>query len=186
VLGTQSLSSAVRDPDILNSILTNSAWALTLRSTLRDAALIAPAVPVTGMLTKPQLNPFEPPKHLSESEEVKARLNEVTRFGDRQGYLWLRRELPEAVKITTPRLPAPHEIAGCSEAELAEFMRSERLGQGVPRREVLREIERQEARLRALVSGECGTPAQADANHPRRKGAKLTLVRALEDEYARK
>jgi DNA helicase HerA-like ATPase len=49
---TQSLTSAVRDTDVLNSILTNVRWLVMLRSTLRDAELIAPGLALTGRLTK--------------------------------------------------------------------------------------------------------------------------------------
>jgi hypothetical protein len=45
---TQSLTSAVRDPDVLNSILTNVRWLVMLRSTLRDAELLAPGIALTG------------------------------------------------------------------------------------------------------------------------------------------
>jgi hypothetical protein len=126
-LVTQSLTSAIRDADVLNSIITNIRWAVMLRSTLRDAELMAPGIPLTGNLAKPNHNPFEPVKYQTESEELKVRLKEMTKLPDRLAYCWLKAFTSHAIKITTPQVPAPHEFAGCSPKEFEHFLESEQI-----------------------------------------------------------
>jgi hypothetical protein len=187
VLLTQSLTSAVRDQDILNSILTNVRWLILLRSTLRDSGLISTAIPLTGRMTKARNNPFEPPRLLSDSEELKSRLNEITRFPDRTAYCWLKAHLPSAVRMTTPQVPPPHEVAGCSRSAFEDFLKSERMGGGVSRAEILREIEQHESRLRELLYDE-HSPATHPSSMMRPAGKQKAkpLVKRLEEEYAKK
>ncbi len=183
VLLTQSLTSAVRDQDVLNSLMANVRWVVMLRSTLRDAELIAPAIPVTGNRTKPHHQPFEAAKYMTEGEELKARLKEITKLPDRQGYCWLKAHLNTAVRITTPLVPAPHEIAGCTAQQFAEFARSEPLGQGVAKRVIAADIAKLQTRLRDLQY-----PVESPGVSATRRGKKKasTLVKALEEEYAKK
>jgi hypothetical protein len=186
VLLTQSLTSAVRNQDILNSILANVRWIVMLRSTLRDAELIAPSIPLTGMLTKSRHKPFEPVHYLTESEEIKVRLKEVTKLPDRIAYLCLKAHLNTAVKITTPQVLLPHEIAGCSKEELDRFKASERLGLGMTKEDIAEEADRREKRLKEVlwpstkVSSTSGSAAKVRTKEGRR------LVKFLEDEYAKK
>jgi hypothetical protein len=185
VLLTQSLTLAVRDADVLNSILANIRYMVMLRSTLRDAELITPAMPITGTMTKPKHNPYEPTKHLSETEELKAKLKEITRLPDRQAYCWLKADVGAAVRIMTPYVPAPHEIAGCSSKEFDDFVRSERIGQGVPKQNILAQIEQLHRRLQTLLRPPVATAQdRGKKEDATRKGQKL--VEALEDEYGKK
>jgi len=183
VLLTQSLTSAVRDQDVLNSLMANVRWVVMLRSTLRDAELIAPAIPVAGNRTKLQRHPFEPAKYMTEGEELRARLKEITKLPDRQGYCWLKAHLNTAVPITTPLVPLPHEIAGCTQQQFADFSRSEPLGQGVVKDAIAEDFAKLQARLRDLQY-----PPTSPGAPPSRKARKKAsdLVKALEEEYARK
>lgn len=182
VLITQSLTSAVRDSDVLNSIMSNVRWLVMLRSTPRDAELIAPAIPLTGMQSKPRQYPLEPAKRMSGSEELRMRLKEIPRLPDRQAYLWLKAYLHTAVKITTPRVPTPLEITGCAtQEEFEEFVNSERIGQGVPKETILKEVEQRERRLREMLRPQrIHTPAAEQSKSAR------TLTRTLEEKYAKK
>jgi hypothetical protein len=185
VLLTQSLTSAVHDQDVLNSILANVRWIIMLRSTLRDAGLIAPAIHLTGNQPKPKHNPFEETKHLTESQELQARLNEIPKLPDRTAYCWLKAQLGEAVKITTPQVPLPHEIAGCSREVFAEFMKTETIGQGIPKAEIIKMIAERQERLNQLIRPHRDN-ASAEARKTKRGDASKKLTKILEEEYARK
>jgi hypothetical protein len=184
VLLTQSISSAVRDADVLNSLLANVRWIMVLRSTLRDASIIAPAIPITRMLAKPKRHPYEPVKYMTESEELKARLSEITKLPDREAYLWLKGQLAPAVRLTTPFVPPPYDVAGCSREGLDAFVKATRIGQGVPRVVLLRQTEWQERRLRARISTR--VPNRAIPTEDAKPTSRHTLVRALEEVYAKK
>jgi hypothetical protein len=180
VLITQSLTSAVRDSDVLNSIMSNVRWVVMLRSTLRDAELIAPAIPLTGTQSKPRQHPLEPAKQMSGSEELRMRLKDIPKLPDRQAYLWLKAYLHTAVKIMTPRVPSPLEVAGCTQEEFDEFASSERIGQGVPKETIIKEIEQRERRLREMLR------PQRIHTPPTQREGKRALISTLEEEYAKK
>jgi len=181
LLMTQSLTSSIHDQEILNAIMTNVRWVLMLRSTLRDAALIATGLPVTGQCFKPQQNPYDAPKRMTESEEGKLRLEEITSFKDRVGYFWYKAELPMAIKLTTPNVPPAHEIAGCTKEELARFAAKEPLGQGVTAAEILRALEARQASFNPART----RPAtlQVVPSHPVDARPKRRLEETLEEEY---
>jgi len=186
VLLTQSLTSATRDQDILNSITGNVRWIVLLRSTLRDCGLIAPAIPLTGTRTKPKRNLFESTQYMSEGEELKSRLADVTRFPDRVAFCWLKPHVDRAVKIMTQHVPKPHEVAGCGQEEFDEFQRTETFGQGVPRREIERVLEGHRRRLHELLRSR----AQSVFTTPRAQQgegeSRRSLTKVLEEEYERK
>ena len=182
VLLTQSLTSAVRDQDVLNSLMANVRWVVMLRSTPRDAELIAPAIPVTGNRTKPQRQPFEPARYMTEGEELKARLNEITKLPDRQGYCWLKAHLNMAMRITTPLVPPPHKVAGCTAQQFAAFASSEPLGQGVAKEVIAEDFAALQSRLRALQYP-IESPSVSVAGRGRNAS---TIVKSLEQEYAKK
>lgn len=186
VLLTQSLTSATRDQDILNSILGNVRWIVMLRSTLRDAGLIGPAIPVTGTMLKSRHNPFEPAQPMSESEELKARLNEVTKLPDRTAYCWLKAYLDKAVKITTPLVAAPHEIAGCSREQFDAFMKAERIGQGLSKAEINKTIKGREQSLKEMLRPRRDPAPAAGAAKDAKRKRKQALVQSLEEEYSTK
>ena len=184
---TQSLTSAVRDPDIINSILANVRWIVMLRSTLRDAELIAPAIPVTGTMMKPKHHPFETTKSLTEAEELKLKLKEITRFPDRQAYCWLKASLDMAVKITTPHVPDPHEVAGCSLKDFEDFARAEPLGQGIPKCEILKQIAEQRQRLTGVIHTQLDPLAtEPQPSTLEEKEGRQSLVKSLEEKYGQK
>jgi hypothetical protein len=185
VLLTQSLTSAVRDADNLNSLLANVRWIVMLRSTLRDAELIAPGIAVTGALHKPKHNPFEVAKSMTESEELKARQKEITKFPDRLAYCWLKAWVGTAVKITTPHVPLPHELAGCPKEEFAVFVQSEKLGQGFTRKEIISDIAQREQRLKSLFKRRTNNTSTSDKESSDKKDSK-SLITALEEEYAKR
>jgi len=183
---TQSLTSAVRDQDVINAILANVRWVVMLRATLRDAELIASAIPVTGRVPKPKHNPFEPTKFMTETEEVKATLKEITRLPDRRAYCWLKASLDTAVKMMTPYVPQPHEVAGCTERELTDFMQSTPLNRGMRRQEAIASIEQQQRRLRELLRPQPVVVASRESMRETGNTGGRTLVEALEKEYGKK
>jgi len=185
VLLTQSLTSAVRDQDILNSILANVRWMVMLRSTLRDAELISPSIHLTVTRAKPKHNPFEPARLMSESEELKTNLKEVTKFPDRIAYCWLKAYLHWAIKIATPQLPPPCEIAGCNAQVFNQFMASEGIGQGIAKMEVAKQITAREKNLRQMMRPGAVSPRGSDAANPKGKGGQ-NLTRLLEEEYGKR
>jgi DNA helicase HerA-like ATPase len=180
VLITQSLTSAVRDSDVLNSIMSNVRWVVMLRSTPRDAELIAPALPLSSTQSKPRQHPLEPSKHMSGSEELRMRLKEIPKLPDRQAYLWLKAYMHTAVKITTPRVPSPLEIVGCTQDEFDDFVSSVRIGQGIPKETIRKEIEQRERRLREMLR------PQRSHTHPALREGTQTLIKTLEEEYGKK
>lgn len=186
VLMTQSLTSATRDQDILNSILGNVRWVIMLRSTLRDAGLIAPAIPVTGTILKSRHNPFEPAQHMSESEELKARLNEVTRLPDRTAYCWLKAYLGKAVKIITPLVSPPHEIAGCSCEQFDAFTNAEKIGQGLSKAEIGKTVEERQQGLKERLRPHRDYAPSVGSKEGVRRKRKQELVQSLEEEYSTK
>jgi hypothetical protein len=185
VLLTQSLTSAVRDADILNSILANVRWIVMLRSTLRDAELISSGIAITGALHKPKHNPFEVAKPMTESEELKARLKEITKFPDRVAYCWLKAWIGAAVKITTPHVPLPCEVAGCTKEKFAAFVQSEKLGQGLKRKEIISDIKQREQRLKQLFKPRASASSTSHKESSEKKGQQ-SLIKALEEEYAKR
>ena len=186
VLLTQSLTSAIRDADILNSVLANVRWIVMLRSTLRDAELIAPGIAVTGALHKPKHNPFEVAKFMTESEELKARLKEITKFPDRLAYCWLKAWVGTAVKTTTPHVPLPHELAGCSKEKFAAFVQTEKLGQGITKEEITSQLREHEQRLKALFKRRGNIASTSNEQTRLGKKGKQSLIKALEEEYSKK
>ena len=176
LLMTQSLSSSLHDQDLLNTILTNVRWIVMLRSTLRDAGVLAPGLPLTGKCAKPSTNPYDPLKFMTESEETKLCLEEITSFKDREAYFWYKAAFPKAIKLITPHVPPPHEIAGCTLTELARFAAEEPLGQGMTAAEIRQTLETQLLTLTQRPSPVLPMIAPPTA-HPHR------LETALEEEY---
>jgi hypothetical protein len=187
VLLTQSLTSAVHDQDVLNSILANVRWLIMLRSTLRDANLIAPAIHLTGRQPKPKHNPYEQTKYLTESQELQVRLNEITKLPDRVAYCWLKAYLSKAVQITTASVPAPHEVAGCSQEVFEAFVKTETIGQGIPKAEIGKVISERQERLDKILRPPRHEKAPGGPGQTRKKTrGSDRLARILEDEYAKK
>lgn len=186
ILLTQSLTSAIRDQDILNSILANVRWLVMLRSTLRDAELLTPGITLTGTLAKPGHNPFEPAKYMSESEELKTRLKEISKFPDRVAYSWFKAYLGTAVKVTTPKVPAPHEAAGCSAQEFAGFVERQLIGQGVSKAETIKYLAEQEKYLKGFRRLQRGEAVLAEGEQKGRGKAQQNLARLLEEDYRKK
>jgi len=129
----QSLSSSVRDNDILNSILANVRWLINFRSTPRDARILSSAIPTFGKFPN---SGYSTTHKITHEQELKLRLEEVSHFKERTGYLWLKSELSKAVKITTRYLPQPYELAACSYDNFKAYLASKK-GKGlVPKRDV--------------------------------------------------
>lgn len=108
---TQNLHTAVRDGDLIENIHTNIRWSLSLRSTPRDASFLQPALPLTGRLPKPRVNPYGPPEYYSVNEERQARLNALAHLPDRAGWLWLKAQSGEAIRLQTTSLTIPSGAA---------------------------------------------------------------------------
>jgi hypothetical protein len=103
----QNLSTAVPDARILETLHTNIRWSLTMRSTPRDATFLRAALPVTGCKRKPQPDPFKPPATYTTEEERALLYEGIAHLPDREGYLWLKAHLPEAIRLTTRGMRFP-------------------------------------------------------------------------------
>lgn len=147
MLLTQSLTSAVRDINIINSILANIQWILLFRSTSRDAKIIAPAIPMTGTMLTPKRHLYDQQKYMTTEQELKKRLEEITYFPLRQGYFWLKSHLPRAIKMKTTRLPNPEEIAECTREELIAFSKQFPIINMISGRQIKKEMEAKECVL---------------------------------------
>jgi hypothetical protein len=104
---TQNLSTAVQDGEMLETLHTNIRWSLSLRGTARDCAFLQPALPLTGHLPKPRVNPYTPQEFYSPQEERALLLNGLAYLPDRTGWLWLKSRAGEAIKIKTRALEIP-------------------------------------------------------------------------------
>jgi hypothetical protein len=98
----QNLTTAVPDARVLETLYTNIRWSLTLRATQRDAGFLRSALPVTGRMRKPRLDPFRPAGTYTPEEERNIVLNGIATLPDREGYLWLKTLTDKAIRIRTP------------------------------------------------------------------------------------
>jgi hypothetical protein len=110
----QNLSTAVPDARILELLHTNIRWSLTLRSTPGDATFLRAALPVTGRLRRPDVNPFGEPSMYRPEEERGLLQSGIANLPDREGYLWLKTRSPEAIRLKIPHmnLPPAEEFRG--------------------------------------------------------------------------
>jgi len=173
----QSLSSSVRDKDILNSIFANVRWMLTFRSTPRDAQIISSAIPVFGKV--PGSQNYMGTK-ITREQELKLRLAEISHFPERTGYLWLKSELSKAVKIRTKHLQSPYEFAGCTKEQFKIYLSSQKSHNLIPKQEMLKHLEMLESKLDAEQESSSKKPdklSTSDSNN---------LMDMLEQAYSKK
>lgn len=107
VLVTQNLSASISDPRLLKIILTNIRWSFSMRGDPSNCAFLKPAFPVTGRKLQPQANPFDEKRFYSIPEERSMELDAVANLPDRVGWLWLKAQSAEALKIKTRELAIP-------------------------------------------------------------------------------
>jgi len=169
---TQTISSAVQDPEVLNSIMTNVRWILMLRSTIKDAKLITPAIPIKGNLLKPKRHLFEERRYLNPKEELRLKLEEITGFPDRIGYLWFKGISQKAIKIKTNFLSLP-----CS-GKIKEI----ELNKGFSRDQIEKEMKKMSSWLDSLSGFKVSSSPLN--SHPGSEG--MSLVKLLEKEYLKK
>ncbi len=170
---TQAITSAVHDPDVLNTLMANIGWLLMFRSTIRDARLIESALPLTGRVLKNRGNPYKQPELMRLEEERQYRLASITSLHNRTGYFWLKTIMPEAVPIQTPSVPQPHELAGCSEERLQIFTEQIQLGSRIKKADVVAEIRKRGQELFGSLDTKKTVPSER-------------LLHSLEEEYKRK
>jgi len=184
LLLTQSLSSAVRDRDIINSILTNIRWILLFRSTLRDAQIIEHAIPVTGTVLSSKRHPYDQQRFLTKDQELKLQLEEMTRFPDRVAHLWLKSDLPEAIRIRTRQLAQPEQIAGCDRSDLDAFKKAFPIGNMVPREKIQKELE--ELELWTFGKAKHATKRENIMVDSDKQQTDKDYIRILESSYSKK
>lgn len=148
MLLTQSLTSAVRDKDIINSILQNIRWAMVFRSTLRDAKIIAPAIHCTDNKIASKPFSYGKEKMLTKEQELVQELESITHFPERKGYLWLKSDMPYAVKIFTRKLATPEAMTHVDAKELRIFARENSLTNGVRKSEIEKELHNKNEQLK--------------------------------------
>lgn len=145
-LVTQNLTAGASDADLIEVIQTNIKWSLSLRSTPRDAAFLKPALPVTGRMQKPRVNPFAPAEFYTLTEERAVQLEGVAHLPDRVGWLWLKALTGEAIKLRTAPLHIP---SGITFTRAVERLRADPdLGQRIARLAYLEALTRREAEWR--------------------------------------
>ena len=94
----------MRDRDLLQNLQINIRWNLSLRG---DGAFSEEALPLTGRLPKPRLNPYGPQEFYSFSEEKKLLSQGCSSLLDRVAWLWLKSLTGEAIKIRTATVAIP-------------------------------------------------------------------------------
>lgn len=149
---TQNVTAGVGDADLLEVIQTNTNGVLALRSTPRDVAYVKSALPITGRLPKPRVNPFTPVEHYSLTEERTIRLEGVAHLPDRVGWLWLKALSSEAMKIKTAPLEIP---TGITFTRAVEQLRSNaNVGQRTARPPYLEALAKRELEWRTVCRPE--------------------------------
>jgi hypothetical protein len=153
---TQNLTTAVQDPEMLETLHTNMRWSLTLRGTSKDGAFLRAALPVTGCREKPRLHRYATREVYSPNEERTLLVDELAHLPDRTGWLWLKSRSPEALKIRT-RTMAIRE--GAAFRDRVAWIRAEAsIGNRTPREVHLTEIARRDAEW---LADEQANPAEA-------------------------
>jgi hypothetical protein len=104
---TQSITAAVQDSRVVNTINTNIRWSFAMRGEPSDAAHLRGALPVTGRKPRPQTSPFEEPTFHTLNEERSLALEAVGGLPDRVGYLWLKPRAREAFLMRTADIDIP-------------------------------------------------------------------------------
>jgi hypothetical protein len=104
---TQNLSAAVSDARLLSLLYTNVGWTWSGRGDPADCAFLKAVLPATGRRPKPKQTPFEETRVYSIAEERALLLEEIANLDNRLGYLWLKGQSHEAIKIRTRDLDIP-------------------------------------------------------------------------------
>jgi hypothetical protein len=104
---TQSMTSAVQDARVANTLYTNIRWSFTMRGEASGATFLKGALPVTGRKARPRANPFEEPSFHSLNEERSLALDGIANLPDRMGYLWLKSRAREAFLLRTADIDIP-------------------------------------------------------------------------------
>ena len=82
-----------------------------MRGNPSDCAFLKPALPVTGRMVRPQVDPFAPKSFYSISEERAILLDAIAHLPDRVGYFWLKARSRQAIRIRTSDLSIPQGSA---------------------------------------------------------------------------
>src|SRR5438093_6627760 len=139
---TQNLTTAVQESEMLETLHTNIRWSVSMRGTAKDGAFLKDALPVTGRMPKPRVNPFVPAEFHSHAEERSLLLAGLAHLPDRTGWLWLKSKTGEAMKISTSTLDLPQ---GDEFKEAVNRVRADaRIGERMARAEFLAEIARRD------------------------------------------
>lgn len=174
-LATQNVSAAVQDTDLQEVLYGNIKWSFSLRSTPRDAAFLAPALPLTGRLEKPRTNPYVPAEYHSLNEERTVRLNGMANLPDRVGWIWLKAWTAEAIKLKTATIDLPE---GSEFTETVERLRADpKVGQRVSRAAFLTARTEQEGSARQEENLGAATAEQDDPDD------RLDLLNMLKQQY---
>src|SRR5437867_6783561 len=104
---TQNLTTAVQESEMLETLHTNIRWSLSMRGTAKDGAFLKDALPLTGRMAKPRINPYAPAEFYSHAEERSLLLAGLAHLPDRTGWLWLKSKTGEAMKMRTRTLDLP-------------------------------------------------------------------------------
>ena len=116
-----------------------------MRGTPRDGVFLQTAMPVSGRLAKPALNPYAPAEFYSPSEERAILLSGLAHLPDQTGWLWLKSITGEAMKIKTRTLELPE--SGEFHETVAHLKAEAGVGHRIPRSVYLAEIECREKEL---------------------------------------
>lgn len=153
---TQNLSAAVQEGEMLEILFANLRWSLTLRGTSKDGAFLRAALPITGCRPKLRLHRYAPREVCSPTEEKNLLVDELAHLPDRVGWLWLKAQSPEAIRIRTRTMAIPDNTAF---RERVDWIRNEpEIGDRVSRPMHLKTTAQRDA---AWLKEDEADPAQA-------------------------
>ncbi len=151
---TQSVTAAVQDSRVLNTLHTNIRWSFAMRGEPSDAAHLKGALPVTGRKPRPQTSPFEEPTFHTLNEERSIAVEGVANLPDRIGYLWLKSRAREAFLMRTADIGIPN---GCElEQEILPLRCDPTFGARQSRKEHERTTEQRNRDWRAEAPSDMG------------------------------
>ena len=147
---------------------------------LRDAKIIAPAIPVTGTMLSSKRYLYDQQKFLNKDQELKLRLDEITQFPHQVGYLWLKSQLKKAIRVKTRFHPTPEKVAGCSHDDLLNFAENCPIINLIPRSQIVRELNTTES---SLLNNQEATTANDTKSQGKTKQELEDLMQVLEKAH---
>jgi hypothetical protein len=136
---TQNLSASVPDARLLRLLHTNVGWTWSGRGDPMDCAFLKPVIPVTGRKPRPKREQFEETRFYTDAEERTLLLEEIGNLPNRTGYIWLKGQSADAMKVRTADLDIPQGAE--LEKAVLQIRNDATIGQRVSRKEYDRSLD---------------------------------------------